>query len=203
MAYKKTISDTTRAYVLFLGKEKRYSCRAIAKKARISKASVSLILRGKVQRKQYLKTCKKIGRPKKLSDRDRRKLITIIKTLRDKDPNFTGKRLVVHSGLLSRDISYQTFYREVKAAGFDYLPALKKGVLTSRDHTSVDYNGRQSAICRTKTTNGRSNLFRSDILTDQIYTKIPLLKFHHLIVDYYSLRRKKSYKENWYFLLLF
>ena len=44
MAYKKTISDTTRAYVLFLGKEKRYSCRAIAKKARISKASVSEIM---------------------------------------------------------------------------------------------------------------------------------------------------------------
>ena len=135
MAYKKTISDTTRAYVLFLGKEKRYSCRAIAKKARISKSSVSLILRGKVQRKQDLKTCKKIGRPKKLSDRDRRKLIRTIKTLRDKDTNFTVKRLVAHSGLLSRDISYRTFYREVKAAGFDYLPARKKGVLTSRDRT--------------------------------------------------------------------
>jgi hypothetical protein len=43
MAYKKTISDTTRAYVLFLGEEKRYSCRAIAKKARISKARQSLL----------------------------------------------------------------------------------------------------------------------------------------------------------------
>jgi hypothetical protein len=32
MAYKTTISDTMRAYVLFLGKEERYSCRAIAKK---------------------------------------------------------------------------------------------------------------------------------------------------------------------------
>ena len=59
------------------------------------------------------------------------------------------------------------------------------------NQSSVDYNGRQSAICRTKITNGRSTLFRSDILTNQIYTKIPLLKFHHLIVDYYSLRRKK------------
>jgi hypothetical protein len=89
-------------------------------------------MRGKVQRKQDLKTCKKIGRPKKLSDRDRRKLIRTIKTLRDQDPNFTVKRLVAHSG---RDISYRTFYREVKAAGFDYLPARKKGVLTSRNRT--------------------------------------------------------------------
>ena len=68
-----------------------------------------------------------------LSDRNRRKLIRIIKALRDKDPNFTVKRLVAHCRLLSRHISYRTFYREVKAAGFDYLPARKKRVLTSRD----------------------------------------------------------------------
>jgi nucleotidyltransferase/DNA polymerase involved in DNA repair len=90
-------------------------------------------LRGKVQRKQDLKTCKKIGRPKMLSDRNRTKLIRIIKALRDKDPNFTVKRLVAHCRLLSRHISYRTFYRDVKAAGFDYLPARNKGVLTSRD----------------------------------------------------------------------
>jgi hypothetical protein len=82
-----------------------------------------------------LKTCKKIDRPKTLSDRDRRKLIRIIKTLRNKDPNFTVKCLVAHSRLLSRHISYRTFYREAKASGFDYLPARKKGVLTSRDRT--------------------------------------------------------------------
>ena len=43
MAYKTTISDTTRSCVLFVGKEERYSCRAIAKKAKISKSSVSLL----------------------------------------------------------------------------------------------------------------------------------------------------------------
>jgi hypothetical protein len=82
-----------------------------------------------------LKTCKKIGRTKTLSDRDRRKLIRIIKTIRDKDTNFTVKRLVAHSRLLSPHIYHRTSYREVKAAGFDYVPARKKGVLTSRDRT--------------------------------------------------------------------
>jgi hypothetical protein len=43
--------------------------------------------------------------------------------------------LVAHSRLLSRHSSYRTFYREVKAAGFDYLPACRKGVLRSRDRT--------------------------------------------------------------------
>jgi hypothetical protein len=33
----------TRSCVLFVGKEERYSCRAIAKKAKISKSSVSLL----------------------------------------------------------------------------------------------------------------------------------------------------------------
>ena len=45
MKYNSTISDVTRAYVLLLGKKKRYSRRVIAKKANISKSSVSLILR--------------------------------------------------------------------------------------------------------------------------------------------------------------
>ena len=74
----------------------------------------------------------KIGRPHKLTERDRRKLIRTIKTLRDQDPNFTVKRLVAESGLLSRQISYRTIYREVKLAGFNFLLARKKGVLTSR-----------------------------------------------------------------------
>lgn len=133
MKSNSTISDTTRAYVLLLGKEKKYSCRVIAEKTNISKSSVSLILRGKVQRKQNSKKRNKIGRPKKLTDRDRRKLIRTIKTLRDQDPNFTVKRLLAHSGLLSEDISYRTIYREVKAAGFQYLPARRKGVLTRGD----------------------------------------------------------------------
>ena len=33
---------------------------------------------------------------------------------------------------------------------------------------SVDYNGRISAICRTKTLNDRPTLFCADIVTDQI-----------------------------------
>ena len=35
-------------------------------------------------------------------------------------------------------------------------------------HCSVDYNGRQSTISRTKTLNDRSVLFCTDVVTDQI-----------------------------------
>jgi hypothetical protein len=105
----------------------------LLKKPKYLIVSLFSYLRGKVQRNQDLKTCKKIGRPKMLSDRYRRKLIRIIKALRNKHPNFTVKHLLGHCRLLSLHISCRTFYREVKAAGFDYSPARKKGVLTSRD----------------------------------------------------------------------
>ena len=85
MKYNSTISDVTRVYVLLLGKEKKYSCRVIAKKANISKSSVSLILRENGKRKHYLKRDNKIGRPHKLTERDRRKLIRSIQTLRHED----------------------------------------------------------------------------------------------------------------------
>ena len=47
--------------------------------------------------------------------------------------NFTVKPLLDENGLLSQEVSYRTIYREVKSAGFQFLPARKKEVLTSRD----------------------------------------------------------------------
>ena len=61
----------------------------IAKKANISKSSLSPILRDSVQKKRSIIKPKKNGRPKKLTDRDRRKLIRTINTTRNEDPNFT------------------------------------------------------------------------------------------------------------------
>ena len=107
----------------------------IAKKANISKSSVSLILRDSVQKKRSIIKPKKIGRPKKLTDRDRRKLIRTINTIRNKDTNFTVQRLLAQSGPLSCEISYRTIYREVKAAGFHFLPVRKKGVVTNGDRS--------------------------------------------------------------------
>ena len=112
--------------------EKKYSCRVIAKKANISKSSVSLILRDSAQKKRSIIKPKNIGRPKKLTDRGQRKLIRTINTIRNEDPNFTVQPLVAQSGLLSREISYRTIYREVKAAGFNFLPARKKGSCNKR-----------------------------------------------------------------------
>ena len=105
----------------------------ITKKANISKSSVPFILRDSAQKKRSIIKPKKIGRLKKLTDRDRRKLIRTINTSQNEDPNFTVQHLVAQSGLLSREISYRTIYREVKAAGFNFLSARKKAVVTNGD----------------------------------------------------------------------
>ena len=117
----------------YLARRKKYSCRVIPKKANISKSSVSLILRKNGKRKHYLKRNDKIGRPHKLTERDRRKLIRSIQTLRHDDPNFTVKQLLAESGLLSQEVSYRTIYRQVQSARFQFLPGRKKGILTSCD----------------------------------------------------------------------
>ena len=107
----------------------------ISKKVNISKSSVSLILRDSVQKKRSIIKPQKIGRPKKLTDRDRRKLIRTINTIRNEDTNFTVQRLLAQSGPSSCEISYHTIYREVKAAGFNFLPVRKKGVVTNGDRS--------------------------------------------------------------------
>ena len=108
----------------YLARRKKYSCRVIPKKANISKSSVSLILRKNGKRKHYLKRNDKIGRPHKLTERDRRKLIRSIQTLRHDDPNFTVKQLLAESGLLSQEVSYRTIYRQVQSARFQFLPGV-------------------------------------------------------------------------------
>ena len=47
-------------------------------------------------------------------------------------------------------------------------PSFKKKGGERGEAGSVDYNGRHSAICRSKTQNDRSNTFCMDVLTDQI-----------------------------------
>ena len=74
-------------------------------------------------------------------------------------PNFTVKPLLDENGLLSQEVSYRIIYREVKSAGFQFLPARKKGVLTS-------CNGKKSkAFAKEcyKVLSSRPNFFSRDI----------------------------------------
>ena len=132
MVFVRQISDETRALVRFLKMENKYSLREIAKKVKISKSSVARCLKTPmITRKNKRKT--NIGRPKKLSVRDRRLLKRSIDQLRQVNANFTMKELIRFSGLQCTGASYSTFYREIKSMGFKFLNARKKGVLNQSD----------------------------------------------------------------------
>ena len=64
-----------------------------------------------------------IGRPKKLSVRDRRLLKRSIDQLRQVNANFTMKELIRLNGPQCTDASYSTLYGEIKSMGFKFFSA--------------------------------------------------------------------------------
>ena len=72
------------------------------------------------------------GRPKKLSERDKRNILRQVEILRRDYGYFTTKRLKVFAGV-SADVSDETVRRVLRANGFKYTHSRKKGVLSRRD----------------------------------------------------------------------
>lgn len=133
MVFSRKISPETRALVRLLYHENNYSIRQIATKVKISKSSVSRFLKESDDSSKKGTKVTKIGRPNKLSDRDRRLLRRSVFQLRKVNPNFTLKELVCFSGINNSGASYSTFRREMRALGFQHLQARKKGVVNQRD----------------------------------------------------------------------
>ena len=161
MVFVRKISDETRALVRFLKMENKYSLGEIAKKVKISKSSVARCLKTPEKTRKNKKKTKltNIGRPKKLSVRDRRLLKRSLNQLRDAKANFTLKELIGFSGLQSSGASYSTFYREIKTMGFKFLNARKKGLLNQSDCTKQYHFAKK---CR-KILKVKPNLFHSNI----------------------------------------
>ena len=74
------------------------------------------------------------GRPKKLSDRDRRNIIRQLHVLREQgEVNFTVKRVKMMAGLAVTAISDETVRLVLHSDGFGFRNAAKKGVLKKED----------------------------------------------------------------------
>lgn len=71
------------------------------------------------------------GRPKKLSDRDRRSILRNIPKLRNTNGSFTVKKLTFAAGI--ENVSQQTVRRALHKEGYRYLHSRKKGLLTQKD----------------------------------------------------------------------
>lgn len=132
MVYRKGISEKSKclAYVL---REQGYSYNEIALKCKISKASAIRYSKTDPMKGSKPNPKVKRGRPRKLTERDRRQLLRSIVQLREKDVNFTIKKLVHFAGMNFTNVSYRTYARFLNEENFAFRQTRKKGVLSCGD----------------------------------------------------------------------
>ena len=128
------IDKRTRALVYYLSKIQGLSIRQIAKKCNFPRATVWRISKMDLSSKQPSTMAKeRRGRPRKLNARLERKLRRSIQILREREGNFTIKRLMENACISTQDISESTISRFLKREGYYYLQARKKGLLKKID----------------------------------------------------------------------
>ena len=72
------------------------------------------------------------GRPRKLTERDKRSILKTIPKLRTEVGSFTSKRVKLEAGI-GEDISNRTVRRCLNESGYKYRQSRKKGLLSKKD----------------------------------------------------------------------
>ena len=132
MVYTGRISAEQRAKVWFLKENTTLSIREIGRRCRISKSSVARIYRELNSRSTKRKVVK-MGRPRKINERDGRALIRGLQRLRAKCASISVKRIVKESGLSFELAHRRTFSRFLNEKGYGFFPARRKGILHEND----------------------------------------------------------------------
>ena len=103
----KSLSAEKVAYLSFLLNEKKNNVTEIAKKLNICRSSVYRYKNAGIKdcKRPKKKCLNKGGRPKKLNERAVRNLVRCLKSLRERDGNFTCKRLAKEAGIDCKNIS--------------------------------------------------------------------------------------------------
>ena len=131
MVLSERACDKKRALTVFLHSEKGYSCRQISLNVKISKSSVSRILKEDFKTNKNDKKESKIrGRPSLLSVRDERNFVT---RLRLTNPNFTAMDVVHDSGIDPTIAKYRTSVSYLNKLGYKFRQTRKKGRLCEKD----------------------------------------------------------------------
>jgi len=144
MVYRRKISAEQQAKVWFLKENTTFSLRQIAQKCEIAKSSVARIC--DTSRKRGLQTnipSRKMGRPRKISDRDGRAVIRALESLRARGVNVTVKNVVKESGCSFQVTHRRKFSRFLNEKGYGYFVATRKGVLCEKDRKKRLKNARQ------------------------------------------------------------
>eukprot|EP00794_Sanderia_malayensis_P012556 gene12555-biopygen10007 len=130
------VAPDIKAYI----KHKPYSnVNRMIKETGVSRTQIYRIWQEKTVKRSNVKSGKKRrispGRPTKLSKRAQGRLIRLVKTLRNQDPNWTVRPLMSRAGV--EDLSPRTVSKFLNKHGYHYLQAHKKGLLSEKDKIKI------------------------------------------------------------------
>ena len=80
---------------------------------------------------ERVKMKRKTGRPRKVTERDERELLRVLKNLRQTNGCLTSRKLQVEAGLTH--LSNRTVRAILNKHGYKYLQSRRKGLLTNND----------------------------------------------------------------------
>ena len=85
----------------------------------------------------------RVGRPRKLNERDIRQLDRALRDLRKRNVNFTAMDVVKNAGLKGDEVHRRTFTRYLNRLGYKFLVTRRKGLLTDSDKMKNEQYARQ------------------------------------------------------------
>ena len=132
---KKYISAEQRVKACFLREKKRFSLRQIAQICHISKSSVARICHLSMTRTSLRtnSSSRKVGRPRKITEKDGRALCCALERLRARDANITVKNVAKKSGISLQLAHRRTFSRSFNEKEYGYFVARRKGLVSEKD----------------------------------------------------------------------
>lgn len=130
MVFHRKISAEKRAYARLLLEEYGWSVRRIANKLGISKSSVQRLKHTHIDKTA---TKRKGGRPCKLGEREKRRILRCLEQLRESEGFFTAEHLMERAGISKAKVSIWTFRRFLNSQGLYYMNARQKGIISKED----------------------------------------------------------------------
>ena len=133
MVFKGRIDCDARARIYYLSRVRGLSVRKVAELCGVSRSSVFRIAQEGGVNKCPLRPASRKGRPRKLTERQKRLIIKSIVTLRTEEGNFSAARIMEQAGIDNFEVPVRTVTRFLNEKGYYYLQARKKGLLKRED----------------------------------------------------------------------
>ena len=133
MVFKGRIDCDARARIYYLSHVRGLSVRKVAHLCGVSRSSVFRIAQEGGVNKPSLRPASRKGRPRKLTERQKRLITRSILMLRTEEGNFSAARIMEHAGIDNSEVSVRTVTRFLNEKGYYYLQARKKGLLKRGD----------------------------------------------------------------------